>query len=402
MAKFYYQAYTVSKEKKEGVIEAENKSQVLTKLDKLSLFPINIKTLEEVGVEKVVGRIGRIKSQDIVSFTRQISNLIDAGLTILSALILVSKQTWKSSFKLVIDKLIDDLKEGKTFSGALSQHPKIFSSLYISLIRSGETGGFLDEVMRRLADFLENEEELRIKALSAMIYPALIAVVGVVTIFILLSFVIPKLVLVFQDFGQILPLPTRALISISSFLSHFWWLIVLTIILVIFIINRILDTKEGRIFFDSLKLKTPFLGIVILKRQMERFCRILATLLGNGVTILPSLEIVKDIMENEILKKEVEKIRIDVRDGSSLTKAMSKSHYFPTSVVNVISVGEESGILEKVLKKISISFEREVDRELKAFTSLLEPAMILVMGSIVAFIVAAMLLPIFQINFMAR
>jgi len=402
MPKFLYQAYTKSKERKEGVIEAENKTQALKKLDSLSLFPINIRILDRVDSDTFIGKIGRVNSVDVATFTRQISNLLDSGLTILAALILVRRQAWKPSLKFIIDKLIEDLKEGKTFSDSLSQHPDIFPTLYVSLVRSGEAGGFLEEVMMRLADFLENEEELKTKLRSAMVYPALIAVVGIATIFILLSFVIPKLVLVFEDFGQILPMPTQILIYISSLLSQYWWLVVFLIGLFFFIVNRILKTSEGRSCFDNFKLKLPVFGTVILKRQMERFCRILATLLGNGVTILPSLEIVRDIMENNILKREVEKMRADVRGGRSLAKAMSKSKYFPASIVNIISVGEESGSLEKVLKKISISYEREVDRSLKAFTSLLEPIMILVMGSIVAFIVAAMLLPIFQLNFMMR
>jgi len=402
MPKFFYRAYTKSKEKKEGIIEAENKTQALAKLDKLSFFPTTINELDKSGSDTILGKIKRVNSADVVSFTRQVSNMLDAGLTILAVLILCSRQTWKSSLKLVIDKLIEDLKEGKTFSDSLAQHPGIFSSLYVSLIRSGEAGGFLEDVMRKLADFMENEEELKERVRSAMIYPALIAVVGVLTIFLLLSFVIPKLVLVFEDFGEILPMPTQILINLSLFLSQFWWLIILSVVLFFFIANRVSRSSEGKLFLDRFKLKIPVFGLVILKRQMERFARILATLLGNGVTILPSLEIVRDIMENNILKQEVEKIRVDVRDGSSLAKAISKAKHFPVSIINIISVGEEAGSLEKVLRKISVSYEREVDRDLKTFTSLLEPAMILIMGSVVAFIVTAMLLPIFQINFMAR
>ncbi|MDD5005120.1 MAG: type II secretion system F family protein [Candidatus Omnitrophica bacterium] len=402
MPKFFYQAYTKSKEKKEGVIEAENKMQALERLDRLSLFPVGIKLSDGIDNEEVVRIRGRVKFSDIVTFSRQISNLLDSGLTILAALMLVLKQTLKPSLKSVIEEIIEDLKEGKTFSYSLSRHPNIFSGLYVSLIKSGETGGFLEDTMKRIADFMESEEELRAKVRSAMIYPILIAIVGIITIFVLLSFVVPKLVLVFEDFGQTLPLPTQVLVSLSYLLSRYWWLVVLFITLIIFIINRISKTQEGRIFIDRFKLKIPVLGTIVLKRQIERFCRILATLLGNGVTILPSLEVVRDIMENNILKREIEKMRLEIRDGSSLTKAMSKSRHFPVSVINIISVGEESGSLEKVLQKISANYEREIDRDLRDFTSLLEPLMILVMGLIVAFIVTAMLLPIFQINFMAR
>lgn len=402
MPRFFYQAYNQTREKKEGIIEAESKTQASEKLNKLSFYPLQIKALDETDEgERIIRGFKRINVADVVAFTRQLSNLLEAGLTILSALLLLLKQTWKPSLTSVIKALIDDLKEGKTFSVALSKHPTIFSKVYVALVKSAEAGGFLNEVMTRLADFMEVEETFKEKVRSAMIYPAMIAIVGAGTIYVLLSFVIPKLVLVFEDFGQILPVPTQLLVTVSVFLSSFWWLIAIAIVLIVFIWMRILKSSEGRLFFDRFKLSIPAFGDLVLKTQMERFSRILATLLGNGVAILPSLEIVRDILDNKILQDELEQIRIAVRDGASLSIAVSKSHYFPVAIVNIISVGEESGSLEKVLKKVSQTYAREVDRTLKTFISLFEPIMILVMGSIVAFIVIAMLLPIFQLNFMA-
>jgi len=402
MPKFSYQAYNNLKERKEGVIEAENKTQALAKLDSLSLFPIRITTQEESASSSFTTSATKARSQDIINFTRQIANLLDAGLTILVALNILSKQKWSPTFKLVIEKLIDSVREGKSFSDSLNQYPKIFSSLYVSMVRSGEMGGFLKEIIKRLADFMENEDELKNKVSSAMVYPLLILSVGILTVFILLSFVVPKLVLVFEDFGQALPMPTQILISISSFLNQFWWTIILLFGIVVFVINRVLKTKEGKLLFDGLTLKIPLLGELVLKRQVERFSRILSTLLHSGVTILPSLEVARDILDNSILKKEVESVRVDVRDGSSLAKAVSRAKTFPASLVTIISVGEESGNLEDVLLKFSIGYERDIDRAVKMVTSLLEPLMILTMGAVVAFIVSAMLLPIFQINFIAR
>lgn len=402
MPKFSYQAYNNLKERKEGVIEAENKTQALAKLDSLALFPIRITTQEESASSSFTTSATKARSQDIINFTRQIANLLDAGLTILVALNILSKQKWSPTFKLVIEKLIDSVREGKSFSDSLNQYPKIFSSLYVSMVRSGEMGGFLKEIIKRLADFMENEDELKNKVSSAMVYPLLILSVGILTVFILLSFVVPKLVLVFEDFGQALPMPTQILISISSFLNQFWWTIILLFGIVVFVINRVLKTKEGKLLFDGLTLKIPLLGELVLKRQVERFSRILSTLLHSGVTILPSLEVARDILDNSILKKEVESVRVDVRDGSSLAKAVSRAKTFPASLVTIISVGEESGNLEDVLLKFSIGYERDIDRAVKMVTSLLEPLMILTMGAVVAFIVSAMLLPIFQINFIAR
>lgn len=400
MPKFFYRAYTKNKERKEGFIDAESKSEALAKLDKLSLYPTNISEFNMATRDIAKGSTKKINSSDVAIFTRQISNLLDAGLTILASLVLISRQTLKTSLKLVAEKLIEDLKAGKAFSDCLVKYPYTFSSLYVSLIRSGEAGGFLPEVMKRLADFMENEEEIKMRIRAAMIYPILIAAVGLITIFLLLGFVIPKLVLVFEDFGQVLPLPTQILIDLSAFVSQFWWLIVLVIAVILFLTKRLLKTPEGRSSFQRFQLRIPVVGGMILKRQLERFSRILATLLGNGVTILPSLEIVRDIMENDLLRQEVNKIHMEVRDGSSLARAISRAKYFPISLANIVSVGEESGSLEKVLSKVAGSFERELDRNIKIFISLLEPLMILVMGSIVAFIVTAMLLPVFQINFM--
>jgi len=401
MPKFFYKAKTQNKQLKEGILEAEHKIQVLRKLEELSYYPIVVREIDELKDETVsfVSR-GKISSADIIYLTRQISNLVGAGLTILAALNIVQKQITKLSLKMLIREIAADLKDGVAFSDALSKHPKEFSNLYVSLIRSGEIGGFLDKALLQLADFLENEEEIKANIRSAMAYPILIAVAGVAAVFVLLSVVIPRLVLVFQDFEQALPRPTEILINISMFLNQYWWLIIVGLCTVIFIINRIAKTREGKLFFDRSALGIPLIGNIILKRQMERFCRTLATLLRNGVTILPSLKITKDVLENEILKLQIAKVYSEISDGTTLSNAMRKSSRFPISVVNMVSVGEESGMLEGVLNKVADSYEREINRHQKTLISLLEPMMILIMGSVVAFIVLAMLLPIFEMNFM--
>ena len=202
--------------------------------------------------------------------------------------------------------------------------------------------------------------------------------------------------------GQVLPVSTQILISLSMFVKNYWWAIFISIAIVVFLFNRMVKTREGKLFFDRLALKIPVSGDVILKGQMERFCRTFATLLGNGVTILPALNIVRDVLDNEVLRREITHVHADVREGSTLTHAMQHSGRFPIAVVSMVSVGEESGSLEKTLHKIADIYEREIDRSLKLFISLLEPFMILIMGAVVGFIVVAMLLPIFEINFMAR
>jgi len=403
MPRFSYQAYNSNKERQDGIIDAENRAQAFEKLNRLSLYPLKITPLDETEVARFMSKsFARVHAADVVVLTRQVSDLLEAGLTILSALLLVSKQAWRPALKNVVEALINDLKEGRTFSAALSNHPAVFSKVYVALVRSSEAGGFLKEAMARIADFMEEEEAFKSKIRSAMVYPAFIAIVGIATVYVLLSFVIPKLVVVFQDFGQELPLPTQILIAVSNTVSAFWWLAVLIVVLAIFVWARVLKTTEGRLFFDRLLLRAPVVGQLMLKTQMERFARILSTLLGNGVTILPSLEIIRDIVDNKVLQNEIDQIRLKVRDGAPLSKAVGQSHYFPVAIVNIAAVGEESGSLEKVLRKVSETYAKEVDRALKTFISLLEPAMILVMGFIVACIVIAMLLPIFEINFLAQ
>ncbi|MDD5617728.1 MAG: type II secretion system F family protein [Candidatus Omnitrophica bacterium] len=397
MPKYFYKAYALSKEKKEGIVEAENKQQALVKLDSSCLFPLGVELVSDNKGNVV--KAGRVKSKDIVIFTRQISNLLEAGLTISNAIALIARQKLNPHLQLVIGRLKSDLKEGMMFSEALSQHPRIFPKLYIALVKSGESGGFLEEIMNKLAGFLENEEEVKTKIKSAMAYPVFIAVMGLATIFILLAFVIPKLTLVFEDVGQILPLPTQILVGISNLLNKYFWISVLAAALTVFVVNRILRNPKYIISFDKFKLQTPIIGKIIIRREMERFCRVLAMLLSNGLTIMPSLEIVSAIIENSILRKEIISIRLLVKNGLSLDEAMAKSKYFPVSLIDIISVGGETGNLENVLSKIAITYDKEIDRDTKTFISLLEPAMILIMGSIVAFIVVAMLLPIFQINF---
>jgi len=397
MPNYFYRAYTMRGENKEGVVEAEDRLQAFKKIDSLSLFPLRI---ELIGDNKK-GRDGvkKIKSKSIAVFTRQISNLLEAGIAILGALTIIRKQRHNFSLGPVLDNLIKDLKEGASFSEALAKRRHIFLNLYVSLVRAGEAGGCLEETMSRLADFMENEEEVKTKIKAAMFYPVLIAAVGLITVFVLIGFVMPRIVLVFEDLGQALPLPTRLLINASNLVSAYWWLIALALVLVFFTINRMMNNPQGRDLFDKLKFRMPFLGAIIFKREVERFCRFLSVLLSSGITIMPALEIIEDMAVNSIFKKDIEGVKLSVRDGSSLANAMAESKCFPASISDMIDIGEETGSLEDILKKISHSYDREIEQALKVFISLLEPFMILAMGLAVAFIMVAMLLPIFEINF---
>ncbi len=404
MAKFVYKAKEGPDRIAEGVMEAESRGEVIDRLQSMGYFPVSV--LEEnslnmdEGSELIAAKF-RISRRDLVIFTRQLSDLIDSGLPLFKALNLIESQTENSHLRRLLLNLTSDIKEGKKFSDTLSKFPEVFSGFFIALIKAGEVGGMLDKVLLRLADYLEREEELTGKVRAALAYPVFMAAVGAATVFILMTFVMPRLVTMFKGIGQSLPLPTLLLINISSFLSRFWWLVLAALAFIFFGIKRRLNTQEGKMLFDQIRLNIPFFGGLIKKSEIARFGRTLSTLLGNGVPMIASLDTVMPVIDNVLIKKDIERARNDVRDGISLSKTIAKSPYFPAIVSNMIAVGEESGSVERSLLKVSESFERETERIIKVVTSLIEPVIILVMGSIVGFIVISMLLPIFQINLVA-
>jgi len=401
MPKFVYKAKEGPDRLVEGVMEAENREQVVDRLQAMGYFPVSIQDETALKAKErtfsIVGE-AKIRLSDLIVFTRQLSDLLDSGITLFKALNLIEEQTDNLLMRQLVSSLASEIKEGKRFSEILAKFPQVFSSLYVALVRAGEVGGMLDKVLLGLADYLEKEGELRSRVQSALAYPILMASVGVATVFILMSFVIPRLVAMFKGMGQSLPLPTLILINISSFLHQFWWLILSMLVAIFFGLQRFARTKEGKLVFDRMKLRLPLFGLLIKKSEIGRFGRTLSTLLGNGVPMLVSLDTVIPVMNNALIQKEVERMFTEVRDGVSLSKTITKSPYFPPLVANMIAVGEEGGMIERSLLKVAQSYEREVERVIKVITSLIEPIMILVMGSIVGFIVISMLLPIFQLN----
>jgi type II secretion system protein F len=405
MPKFMYKAKASPGQVKEGTIEADNQSQAALKLGNMGFFVLSIEDETAAFIKKSKGRFLFFKTiplRILSNFTRQLSNLLDSGLPMLNALGVLIDQTDNPYFRQVIHVVRDDIKDGATFSSALSKHPKVFSNLYINMAASGEMSGSLEEVLGRLSDFMEKDEENMAKVRASMAYPALMAVVGFITIFILLTFVAPRLISIFIDLGQALPIPTKILIWVSSFFARFWILIIIGIISCAVAFNKWSHTKEGKAQLDKLKLKVFLLGGFIQKVEITRFSRTLATLIGNGVPVIQALSIAANTIDNTIIKQDMDSARKDVVDGASLSAGIKKSKSFPSMVTNMIAVGEESGTLERSLFKIADSYDTEIDRTIKAITALLEPGLILFMGLVVGFIVISMLLPIFQLNLMVR
>jgi len=405
MPRFVYKAKRGPSEVTEGKIEADNKHRAAIKLSGMGLYALSIEEETAAFIRKTKGQLFFLKAiplRDLSNFTRQLSNLLDSGLNMLNGLGVLMEQTQNPYLKHTIGLIRDDIRDGATLSGALAKYPKTFSILYVNMVASGEISGALEDVLRRLSEFLEKDEETVSKVRASLAYPALMAFVGFVTIFVLLSFVAPRLTAIFVDLGQALPLPTKLLIAISGFFARFWLFIIISIVLAITALSRWQKTDEGRLAFDRLKLKMPLIGSFIQKAEISRFGRTLGTLVDNGVPIVQALGVANSTIDNRIIKQELESASKDVVEGAPLSKSIKGSRHFPTMMINMIAVGEESGTLEKALFKVADAYDAEIDRTIKTITSMLEPVLILFMGLVVGFIVISMLLPIFQLNLMVR
>ena len=406
MQKFLYKAKDGRKQVMQGILEAETERGALSKLSQMGYFPLSIQK-EEAGPQRQASSrsfsiFTGIRRRDITFFTRQLSDLLEAGLTLMRALNVIQDQTENPRLQEILGDIVSHVRDGKSFSDALAVYPKVFPPIYVSMVRSGEVGGILGGVLARLADFSEKEEELQGKVRAAMAYPALICLVGMGTVAVLLIFVVPKLVLLFQDVGQVLPLPTQILIAVSRGVAKYWWVALLIAALGGFLGRRQSLPQGARLAIDRIKLRLPVWGSLIKKVEIARFARSLATLLSHGVPILQAMQSVYQATGNEMLKGELQKIGDQLRGGTTLSQGMRLSRIFPNLVINMVSVGEEAGSLDLSLIKIADTYEREADRAMKMMTALVEPVMILVMGSVVGFIVVSMLLPIFQIDILAR
>lgn len=402
MPRYIYTAKSKPNTIIQGNIEAESEHDAVNKLTKLGHFPLSI-SVEHVSLHSQgITGFHKFSNKDIVLFTNQLSSLIESGVNLIKALGIIYNQTANKYLKAVLDDVISKIKDGKSFSGGLSAHPQIFSNLYVSMVNTGELSGNLEDVLKRLANFFEKEEEFKNSIRAALTYPFFVFIVSVLTICVLFIFVIPKLVTMFEDMGQFLPLPTRILIGISDLIRNHWWLISAVIFIAVFLLYRIRHNPQGRLLWDRFMLKSALTGQLSLKTETSRLARTLSLLLSSGIPITAALEQSIPAINNQVIRSEVQRFKDEISKGFSLSDSLKNSKFFPAFVISIVTIGEETGSLDKSLKRIADDYEKEVDRALKALTRLLEPAIILVMGLIVGFIVLSMLLPIFQINLIVK
>jgi len=402
VAKFLYKAKKSPEEIIEGSVEADSESVAVSKLMRAGYFLVWIRKELDYELQVTGNRFQtmcrKINTKEIANFTRQLSELIGSGLTLYNALSVMENQALDSNIKIVIKNIKSSVKEGKTFSQALKNYPGVFSGLYVNLVRSGEESGSLSDVLINIADFLDKDQDMRSKIMASLAYPSLMAIVGFATIFILVTFVVPKLANMFIEMGMQLPLPTRILIGISAFFKMYWFLLAILIIGCVFLFKTGKSNPVTKNKIDSFKLKIPVFGKLLKDSELARFSRTLSMLLKNGVPMLNALKITSDVIVNSSLKEEVVKLFDDLKQGTSLTLAIRKREIFPVFVSNMTAVGEESGFLDKALFNIGRNYETEVDRLMKIIVSFLEPVFILIMGLAVGFIVIAMILPVFEIS----
>ncbi len=402
MPRFIYTAKSQPHKTIQGNIDAETEQEAVNKLTRMGYYPVSVRPEGAFISRQGNLYLRKIPAKEIVLFTRQLANLVESGVNILSGLDIISGQIPNNYLKAVVNDIVAKIKDGKSFSETLSAYPLLFSNLYKSMIFSGETGGNLEQALKHLADFLEKEEEFKNSIRASLVYPAFIFGVGAITVAVLLGFVIPRLVTMFTDMGQLLPLPTRILIAVSGAFQRNIWLILAVVFAIIFLLRRFSNRPQGRLIFDKLKLRLPVWANIILKTDIGRMTRTLSLLISSGIPIVNALEISTALIENQALALEVKKFKEQIANGASLSRCIKDSRFFPALVANIVAVGEESGGLEKALLRIADTYEHDVDRSLVALSRLLEPVIILMMGLIVGFIVLSMLLPIFQINLIVR
>lgn len=339
-----------------------------------------------------------VSKRDVAIFTRQFATLQKSAIPLVESLTALTDQADKPIIKETLADVKNKVNEGSSLAAAMGEHPKVFSSLYVNMIRAGESAGNLDVVLDRLAEFLDSQAKLRSKVMGAMTYPIIMMVVGLLLMLMLFSFVIPRVTAMFEQQSKELPGITKLLLAISDIVSNWWWLFILMVPVVVLVFRAWKNTPEGRMTWDTFTLKVPVFGSLIRMVAMARFSRTLSTLLASGVPLLRAMQIVKNILGNQVLIEVVEKARDNIREGESIAAPLKRSGEFPPIVTHMIAIGERAGELEGMLNNVALSYEEQVEGRIATLTTMLEPLMIIVMGGSVGFVVFAILLPILQLN----
>ena len=380
-----------------GEISANNKEEVMALLRKQNITPVTV-SAKSREIKLSFGQ-PKVTDKDIVILTRQLATMIDAGLPLVQCLEILGSQTENKTLAKVIVQVRSDVESGATFADALKKHPKVFDNLYVNMVAAGEAGGILDTILGRLAAYMEKFAKIKRQIKSAMIYPSVILFVAVAVVALLLVVVVPMLAAMFKEAGQALPLPTRIVIAFSDFLKGWGGLILLlSIVGTIFGIRKWRKTDAGLRMTDRIAMKIPVMGSLVIRVAVAKFTRTLGTLMTSGVPILEGLIIVAKTAGNKVVEEAIMQTRQSVSEGKTLAEPLTKAKVFPPMVTQMISVGEATGALDNMLNKIADFYDEEVDSAVAALTSMLEPMLMIFLGTTVGFVIIAMYMPIFQMG----
>ena len=409
MPVFDYTALDTKGKNISGIIDADSAAAARQKLRTAGNFPVKVKEVKDSGKEKSERQpvalpkiFSRIRPAEITIMTRQMATLISAGFPLVSALEALMNQVSSPAMKKTVAQIKGDIVEGCAFADALAKFPTVFSPVYVNMVRAGETSGTLEIVLERLADITEKQQALQSRVITAMIYPILILCIGALILTFLFIYVIPNITSIFDNMKQALPLPTRILITTSDLFKAYWWLLAGLIMGALAVLHQLRKKPGGRSWIDGNMLRLPMVGALIRKMAAARFARTLGSLLENGVSMLPALAIVQNIVGNVHISAAVEKANTEVGKGQALGKALDSDKMFPPIAIQMIQVGEQSGELEDMLNKVADVFEKEVETTVMRLTAMLEPIMVLVMAGVVLFIVLSICLPIFEMRTLVR
>ncbi|MGE5380399.1 MAG: type II secretion system F family protein [Methylocystaceae bacterium] len=396
--KYHYRVKDKSGRTRKGILEGENRSLVVESLVGQGYYVLQLDQVKNTGLSMDINlpSITRVSIRELSAFTRQLATMINAGLSILKCFSILSKQTQNKELKKAALQIKDDIEAGMPLYEALSKHPKIFSRMYVSMVRAGEIGGILDQVLERLSEHLEREQEVSSKVKSASVYPAIISIFAVLVVFFIITFVMPTFTSMFVQAGVSLPAPTRALLTAGIFLKSSWYLIFGAVILVVLALKQWKKTTIGSLFFDSMILRMPVVGTTVSRVTVARFARTMGTLVQSGIPVLAALEAVEEVVGNAVIARAIKKSRASIREGDTIARPLAETGVFEPMVTQMIAVGEETGTLDDMLVRLSAYFEREVMYLIDALMSVMEPILIMFVAVLVGGIVVATLLPMFD------
>lgn len=397
MAVFSYRATTFEGVIVEGVIDAPDEKSAAEKLKNSGVIPLKVLSAEKgKGKAFSISFGGRRRKDQVLTFTTELSALLGAGLPLDRSLNILGEISEEKEMKEVIGEILKSIREGGSFSDALQKHPSRFSLIYVNMVRAGEAGGVLDTVLDQLNEFLESAKELKESVVSAMIYPSILVLTGGASIIVLLTYILPRFSVIFDELGGALPLPTRLLLGFSSFLASFWWLFLLATIGLVVGLRVFFRTENGRYARDRMLLRMT--GEIVRKLETARFARTFGTLIKSGVPMLQALLNAKDVVSNRVIAVSIDSVLKGAREGRGIAVPLAQTRAFPQLALSMIKVGEETGQLDVMLLKVAQTYEKSLRVEIRRFMGLLEPAMILIMGVVIGFIVISMLMAIFSIT----